>query len=80
MKAVEKIKGWYKKHDVEVKAIASLVAIYTYGAAIGYIAGTKVYAGRFGAGLNIMFEETPGLEEQFAEALHKARVARLKES
>lgn len=80
MKAVEKIKGWYEEHDIEVKAIASVLAVYTYGSAIGYIAGKRVCAGRVNRALDKMFEATPGFKEQYAEALGKAFMTRFMES
>lgn len=80
MKAVEKIKGYYEEHEIQIKAIASAVTLSASSLMIGYIMGNKVCTVRFGLGLEKMFEETPELKEQFAEALCKANVARLMES
>ena len=42
MNAVEKIKGYYKEHEFEIKTVASVTALSIGLLMVGYIMGDKV--------------------------------------
>ena len=72
MKAVEKIKGYYKEHKIEVDAVASVTALSIGCLMIGYIMGDKVSDAQHARGLERMCEVTPEFKEQYIDALEKA--------
>ena len=80
MKAVEKIKGYYKEHEFEIKTVASVTALSIGWLMVGYTMGEKVSNTRHARGLEKMCEVTPEFEEQYIDALHKAFKVKLMES
>ena len=80
MKAVEKIKGYYEEHKIEVDAVASVTALSSGCLMIGYIMGDKVSVTKHARGLEKMCEVTPEFKEQYIDALHKAIKGKLMES
>ena len=69
MKAVEKIKGYYKEHEFEIKTVASGTALAIGWLMGGYIMGDKVSNTRHARGLEKMCEVTPEFEEQYIDAI-----------
>ena len=80
MKTVEKIKGYYKEHELEIKAVASVTALSIGWLMVGYIMGDKVCDTQHARGLEKMCEVTPEFKEQYIDALHKAIKVKLMES
>lgn len=80
MKAVEKIKGYYKEHKPEIEIAASLMALSIGWLMVGYIMGDKVSDTKHARGLEKMCEVTPEFKEQHIDALHKAIKVKLMES
>ena len=80
MKAVEKIKGYYKEHEFEIKTVASVTALSIGCLMIGYIMGDKVSDAQHARGLERMCEVTPEFKEQYIDALEKAIKVKLMES
>ena len=80
MKAVEKIKGYYEDHEIEIKAVASVMALTISWLMVGYIMGDKVSDTKHARGLEKMCEVTPEFKEQYIDALHKAIKVKLMES
>ena len=80
MKAVEKIKGYYEEHKIEVDAVASVAALSIGWLMIGYTMGDKVCRTKYARGLEKMCEVTPEFKEQYVDALQKAIKAKLMES
>ena len=84
MKAVEKIKGYYEEHKIEVDAIASVTALsigcLMVGLMVGYIMGDKVSVTKHARGLEKMCEVTPEFKEQYIDAMNKAIKVKLMES
>ena len=72
MKAVEKIKGYYEEHQIEIEAVASVMALSIGCLMVGYIMGDKVSDAKHARGLEKMCEVTPEFKEQYIDALHKA--------
>ena len=80
MKAVEKIKGYYEEHKIEVDAVASVTALSICWLMVGYTMGEKVSNTQHAKGLEKMCEVTPEFKEQYIDALHKAIKVKLMES
>ena len=80
MKAVEKIKGYYEEHEIEIKAVASVMALSISWLMVGYIMGGKVSDTKHARGLEKMCEVTPEFKEQYIDALQKAIKVKLMES
>ena len=80
MKAVEKIKGYYEEHEIEIKAVASVMALTISWLMVGYIMGDKVCRTKYARGLERMCEVTPEFKEQYIDALHKAIKVKIMES
>lgn len=80
MKAVEKIKGYYEEHDIEIKVAACITALSIGWLMVGYIMGDEVCANKYAKGLERMCEVTPEFKEQYIDALHKAIKVKLMES
>lgn len=72
MKAVEKIKGYYEEHDIEIKVAACITALSIGWLMVGYIVGDKVSDTKHARGLEKMCEVTPEFKEQYIDALQKA--------
>ena len=80
MKAVEKIKGYYKEHEFEIKTVASVTALSISLLMVGYVMGNRVSDAKHARGLEKMCEVTPEFKEQYIDALHKAIKVKLMES
>ena len=80
MKAVEKIKGYYEEHDIEIKVAACITALSIGWLMVGYTMGDKACANKFAKGLEKICEVTPEFKEQYIDALHKAIKVKLMES
>ena len=80
MKAVEKIKGYYEEHKIEVDAVASVTALSICWLMVGYTMGEKVSNTQHAKGLEKMCEVTPEFKEQYIDALEKAIKVKLMES
>ena len=80
MKAVEKIKGYYEEHDIEIKVAACITALSIGWLMVGYAMGEKVCKTQYARGLEKVCEVTPEFKEQYIDALHKAIKVKLMES
>lgn len=80
MKAVEKIKGYYEEHDIEIKVAACITALSIGWLMVGYTMSEKACTNKFAKGLERMCEITPEFKEQYVDALYKAKKAKLMES
>ena len=80
MKAVEKIKGYYEEHKLEIEIAASLMALSIGWLIVGYTMGEKVSDTKHARSLEKMCEVTPEFKEQYIDALHKAIKVKLMES
>lgn len=80
MKAVEKIKGYYKEYEIEIKVAACITALSIGWLMVGYSMGGKACANKYAKGLERMCEVTPEFKEQYIDALHKATKVKLMES
>ena len=80
MKAVEKIKGYYEEHDIEIKVAACITALSIGWLMVGYTMGEKACNTQHARSLEKMCEITPEFKEQYIDALHKAIKVKLMES
>lgn len=80
MKAVEKIKGYYEEHEIEIKVTAYITALSIGYLMVGYIMGDKVCCTKYARGLERICEITPEFKEQYIDALQKATKVKLMES
>lgn len=80
MKAVEKIKGYYEEHKIEIKVAACITAMSIGRLIVGYDMGDKARVKKSAKGLERMCEVTPEFKEQYIDALQKAIKVKLMES